>query len=65
MPEKDEITTFESYLINEEEKEVIQISQQDYRGVFKQGTIKEVKGSLNNRFIYLQNLVESKHDESK
>ena len=64
MPDKNEMATFDQYLINEEEKEVLQIIQQDYKGIVKNGLIKSVKGSFNNRFLYLQNIVEHKSDSS-
>jgi len=64
MPDKNEVVTFDQYLINEEEKEVLKIIQQDYKGIVKNGAIKSVKGSLNNRFLYLQNIVEHKSDPS-
>ena len=65
IPDKDEVLTFDQYLINDEERKVLQIFQQDYKGVIKYGAIKSVKGSFNNRFLYLQNLVEHKNDSSK
>lgn len=64
IPAKDEMCTFDKYIIDEEEKQVLQISQQDYKGILKPGLIKLVKGSFNNRFLYLQNLVEHKDDPS-
>jgi len=65
MPDKNEVYTFDQYLVDEEEKKVLQIFQQDYKGIQKNGAIKSVKGSFNNKFIYLQNLVEHKNDSSK
>lgn len=64
IPDKDEICTFEQYVINEEEKEVLQINQQDFRGIIKNGLMKSAKGSCSNKFVYLQNIVDNKNDES-
>ena len=65
IPEKDEVCTFDQYLIDEEEKKVMQIIQQDFKGIVKYGAIKSVKGSFSNKFLYLQNIVEHKNEPSK